>query len=174
MVTCLDDEPFDSGRIVIFRVFSPDLSPRTKGPQLIAMLLFVRPENGGWVSAGGGAIGTLAAPGRSSVDCAWTWTHLSGWQPRNLPETAAFYCTVEDARMESIEIARVDGGVQRVRVDGRQAVVFPYRWDSQTQGWPAQHPKAIRLFDASGRRLNLSVCCTMDQAPRVATATRTA
>ena len=106
----------------------------------------------------------MAELGRWPVDCAWTWIHLAGGEPRNLPRTAAFYCTVEDPRVAAVEIQRLDGGVQWARVSGRQAVVFPYVWDSQTKLWPAQHPASIRLFDAAGQPLDLPVCCTVAQA----------
>ncbi|MGH2458879.1 MAG: hypothetical protein ACRDIY_08425 [Chloroflexota bacterium] len=170
----LDDEPYEGGRIVVFRFLDPLIGPKEEGPHPTAMLLYLRPENGGWGMYGGGAIGTLAEPVLGAVVCAWTWIHLAGWEPRNLPRTAAFYCTVGDPRVAAVEIKRVDGGVQRARVNGRQAVVFPYVWDSPTKLWPAQLPTSIRLFDTNGQPLDLSTCCTVAQVQQSRLATQTA
>ena len=58
--------------------------------------------------------------------------------------------------MAAIELERVDGPVQRADVGGKRVVVFPYAWDMQAQPWPAQQPRAIRLFDAAGAPLALT------------------
>jgi hypothetical protein len=146
----LDQEPFADGQVVIFRVLNPLLEPKTAGPRPTAILPFARPRDGGWEMAGGGTIGTIAAMDQYAVSCAWTWLRDIGGEPT----VAAFYCTIEDPRVAAVELERVDGAVQRVDADGKHAVVFPYPWDMQTK-WPAQQPRAIRLFDRGGRPLSL-------------------
>jgi len=70
------------------------------------------------------------------------------------PTMAAFYCTVEDARVATIELDTVEGHRWRADVRGRRAVIFPYVWDMQSK-WPTQQPRTIRLFGAAGQALNL-------------------
>src|SRR5919204_5099999 len=97
--------------------------------------------------AGGGAIGTMAPMDRYAASCAWTWLRFVDAQSGE-PNTAAFYCTVEDPRVATLELERVEGGIPRTSVSGRRAAVFPYARDRE-RPWPAQQPKAIRLFDAA-------------------------
>jgi hypothetical protein len=100
---------------------------------------------------GGGAIGTVAALDEGwAVSCAWTWLRFVAGEPT----VAAFYCAVEDPRVALVELERLDGDVQRAEVAGRQAVVFPYAWDMAAR-WPAQQPRAIRLYDRTGAALGL-------------------
>ena len=146
----LDEEPFEDGQVVVFRVLDPLLEPRTAGPRPTAILLFALPQDGGWHMAGGGSIGTIIEMGRYAVACAWTWLRFIAGPPT----IAAFYCTVEEPRVAASELERVDGAVQRVDVVGKRAVVFPYAWDMQSK-WPAQQPHAIRLFDTTGAPLAL-------------------
>jgi hypothetical protein len=148
----LAEDQFEDGRTVVFRVLNPLVAPG-EGPQPTAILLFVRPSGAGWTMVGGGAIGTIAPMDRYAVSCAWTWLRFAGAQPGE-SMTAAFYCTVEDSRVATLELERVDGGVQRAPVSGRRAVVFPYAWDRE-RPWPAQQPRGIRLFDAVGHVLDL-------------------
>jgi hypothetical protein len=155
----LDQEPFEDGQVLIFRFVDPLLEPRTAGPRPIAVLLFAEMRDGGWGMSGGGAIGTVAEVDRYAVSCAWTWL-----RDNEGPTVAAFYCTVEDPRVAAIELERVDGRVQRLDVTGKRAAMFPYAWDMQTK-WPAQQPRAIRLFDIAGNALPLSTSSVIGQAP---------
>ena len=110
--------------------------------------------------AGGGAIGTMVEMDRYAVGCAWTWLRFIAGEPT----VAAFYCTVEDPHVAAIELERVDGAVQRREVVGQRAAVFPYAWDMGTK-WPAQQPRAIRLFDTAGAPLALATSPTQGQQP---------
>jgi hypothetical protein len=147
----LDQEPLDDGQVVVFRVLNPLLEPKAAGPRPTAILLFAQPRDGSWATTGGGAIGTLAEMDRYAVSCAWTWLRFIAGEAR----VAAFYCTVEDPRVAVIELERADGAVQRADVVGKRVAVFPYAWDMQSK-WPAQQPRAIRLFDAAGAPLALT------------------
>jgi hypothetical protein len=158
-VSILYDQPYADGRVVIVRALLPFLSPEEETPQLAAILHFLRPENSGWRFDGGGAIGTIVVMGRLAVPCAWTWLRFPTSSAPDATATAAFYCTIEDPRVASIELGRVDGAVQRKDVAGQQAVVFPYPWPWGGH-WPEQHPRAIRLFDAAGRPLDLTTTPT--------------
>lgn len=153
-ITTLYDEPYEDGRVIIFRVLDPLLEPKEEGPLPAVILYYLRPDRGSWTIAGGGSIGTIIGTGIDPVACAWTWLRFPDSQSPDAPATAAFYCTVEDPRVATVELQRVDGAIQRADVLGKQAVVFPYPAAFQPL-WPAQHPAAIRLFDASGRPLNL-------------------
>jgi hypothetical protein len=148
----LAEDQFEDGRTVVFRMLNPLIAPG-KGPQPTAILLFVRPSGAGWTMSGGGAIGTIAPMDRYAVSCAWTWLRFAGAQPGE-SMTAAFYCTVENPQVATLELERLDGGVQRASVSGRRAVVFPHAWDRE-RPWPAQQPRGIRLFDAAGQALDL-------------------
>ncbi len=153
-ITILSNEPYDDGRVIIFRVLNPLLEPKEEGPRPTAILYYVRPDQGGWTTAGGGTIGTIVVTGVSPVACAWTWLRFRVSDTPDAPATAAFYCTIEDSRVAAIELERVDGAVQRANVLGKQAVFFPYSASFRTP-WPSQHPAAIRLFDAAGQPLDL-------------------
>jgi hypothetical protein len=150
-ITILSNEPYEDGRVIIFRVLNPLLEPKEEGPRPTAILRYVRPDQGGWTIAGGGAIGTIVVTGVSPVSCAWTWLRLPDSDTPDAPATAAFYCTIEDSRVATIELERVDGAVQRANVLGKQAVFFPYAASFRSP-WPSQHPAAIRLFDAGLER----------------------
>ncbi len=152
--TTLYNEPYDDGRVIIFRVLNPLLEPKEEGPRPTAIMYYLRPDQGGWTFAGGGSIGTVVETGVSPVACAWTWLRFPVSHAPDAPATAAFYCTIEDPRVATIELERVDGAVQRANVWGKQAVVFPYAASFNTP-WPTQHPVAIRLFDATGQPLDL-------------------
>lgn len=152
-ITILYDEPYEDGRVIIFRVLNPLLEP-TEGPRPTAILYYLRPDRGGWTIAGGGGIGTIVVTGITPVSCAWTWLRLPTIEQPHVPTMAAFYCTIEDSRVATIELERVDGAVQRANTLGKQAVFFPYAASFHTP-WPSQHPAAIRLFDATGRALDL-------------------
>ena len=156
----LQQEAFEDGQVVVFRVLNPLLEPKTAGPRPTAILLFARPQDGGWRMAGGGGIGTMVEMDRSAVGCAWTWLRFIAGEPT----VAAFYCTVEDPHVAAIELERVDGAVQRREVVGQRAAVFPYAWDMGTK-WPAQQPRAIRLFDTAGAPLALATSPTQGQQP---------
>ncbi|HEU4793552.1 MAG TPA: hypothetical protein VFS96_07830 [Nitrolancea sp.] len=153
-ISILYNEPYDDGRVIIFRVLNPLLEPKEEGPRSTAIMYYLRPDQGGWTFAGGGSIGTIVVIGVSPVACAWTWLRFPVSHATDAPATAAFYCTIEDPRVATIELQRVDGAVQRANVLGKQAVVFPYAASFRTP-WPAQHPAAIRLFDATGQPLDL-------------------
>ncbi len=153
-ITILFNEPFDDGRVIIFRVLNPLLEPKEEGPRPTAIMYYLRPDRDGWAFAGGGSIGTIVATGVYPVACAWTWLRFPVSDDPDAPATAAFYCTVEDSRVATIELERVDGAVQRANVLDKQAVFFPYAASFRTP-WPSQHPAAIRLFDAADRPLDL-------------------
>lgn len=153
-VTILHNEPYEDGRVIIFRVLNPLLEPTEGGPHPTAIMYYLRPGQGGWSFAGGGTIGTIVVTGVSPVACAWTWLRFPVSDDPDDSATAAFYCTIEDSRVATIELERVDGTVQRTNVLGKQSVVFPYTASFHTP-WPAQHPAAIRLFDAAGQPLDL-------------------
>ncbi len=153
-ITILSNEPYDDGRVIIFRVLNPLLELKEEGPYPTAILYYLRPDQDGWTIAGGGAIGTIVVTGITPVTCAWTWLRFPDSDTLDAPVTAAFYCTIEDSRVATIELERVDGAVQRANVLGKQAVFFPYAASFRTP-WPSQHPAAIRLFDAAGRPLDL-------------------
>ncbi len=109
-VEILDQEPSADGQVLVYRVLDPLVEPRTAGPRPVAILLFARPVQGGWQTAGGGAIGTIALMDHFAVSCAWTWLRDIAGEPT----IAAFYCTVENPRVAAIELERMDGAVQRV------------------------------------------------------------
>ncbi len=153
-ITILYNEPYDEGRVIIFRVLNPLLEPKEKGPRPTAIMYYLRPDQGGWTIASGGSIETVVETGVYPVACAWTWLRFPVSHAPDAPATAAFYCTVEDPRVAMIKLQRVDGVVQRANVLGKQAVVFPYAASFHTP-WLAQHPAAIRLFDATGQPLDL-------------------
>lgn len=144
-----------AGRLVVFRALYPalvgDVAPRERdaGSLPVAILLFIRPAPGGWTFVGGGGVGDIILLDRYPVACALTWLRLPGG-PAHDP---AYYCTVEDPRVAVVEIVREDGNVQRADV-GRRTVVFPFAGNS-AQGWPPRQPRAIRLFDPTGRPLDL-------------------
>jgi hypothetical protein len=144
---------------VIFRVLNP-LLDRRPDPTSTAILLFLQPHGSGWQIAGGGGIGTIAEMDRDAVACAWTWLRFNTDQPTE----AAFSCTIEDPRIAVIELDSVEGHRWVADVRGRRAVVFPYAWDMQSK-WPAQQPRAIRLFDAAGRGLNLPTSPVAGEGP---------
>ncbi len=153
-ITILYDEPYEDGRVIIFRVLNPLLEPKEEGPRPTAILYYLRPDQGGWTTAGGGAIGTIVVTGITPVSCAWTWLRFPVSDTLDAPATAAFYCTIEDSRVATIELERADGAVQRANVLGEQAAIFPYAASFHSP-WPSQHPAAIRLFDAAGQPLDL-------------------
>src|SRR5262249_10939066 len=136
---------------VVFRALNTRLQPSAAGARPTAIAITVRRAGLVWRLIGGGAIGTVAPLDEGwAVACAWTWLRYL----RDPPTVAAFYCAVEDPRSAVVELERVDGAVQRGAVAGRRAVVFPYDWD-MAGPWPAQQPRAIRLYDAAGAPLVL-------------------
>jgi hypothetical protein len=151
----LHEEPFEDGRVVIFRTPNPLVDRfadrREQDLRSTAILLFARRDGSGCAVAGGGVIGTVVLMDRHAVACAWTWLRFA----EDAPTVAAFYCTVEDPRVAAIELETVEGHTWRAEVNGQRAVVFPYAWDLHSR-WPAQQPRALRLFAAAGRPLELS------------------
>jgi hypothetical protein len=155
----LAQEPFEDGQVVVFGALNPLLEPKTK-PTPAAILLFAHPRDGRWTMAGGGAIGTMAEMGRYAVSCAWTWLRFVA----HAPTTAAFYCTVEDPRIGKLELETVEGAFFQSHVAGKRAVLFPYPWNMQER-WPAQQPRALRLYDSDGRMLSLPTSPLRDERP---------
>jgi hypothetical protein len=145
----LDQEPFEGGEVVVFRVLNP-LLDRKPEPTPTGILLFALPSQDGWQVAGGREIGTIVELGRYAVSCAWTWLRFTP----GAPTVAAFYCSVEDSHIAAIELDTVEDHTFRTEVLGRRSVVFHYAWDSAAR-WPAQQPRSLRLYDAVGRLLDL-------------------
>lgn len=143
----LDQQPFEDGQLVTFRVLNTHMKP---SPRPTAIIVFAHPLSPfGWEAIGGGSIGTVAAMDTNeAVSCAWEWLRPTA------PTIAGFYCVVQDRRVATIELIRVDGGVQHVQLSGRRVAVFPYPWDFGAR-WPAQQPQALRLYDENGGLLNL-------------------
>jgi hypothetical protein len=154
-----DQEPFEGGEVVVFRVLNP-LLDRKAEPTPTAMLLFAFPSQDGWQMAGGGDIGTVAELGRYAISCAWTWLRFTVGSPT----VAAFYCSIEDSRVAAIELDTVEGHAFRAEVLGKRAVVFHYASDSAAH-WPAQQPRPLRPYDAAGRLLDLSTSPTAGGQP---------
>jgi hypothetical protein len=139
-VEVLGEEPLGGDRAVVFRALNTRLPPSQQGPRPTAIVLGMRPHGLTWEMIGGGAIGTVATLDEGwAVSCAWTWLRFATGEPT----LAAFY-----------ELERVDAAVQRAGVAGRRAVVFPYAWEMAAR-WPAQQPRAIRLYDVAGAPLAL-------------------
>jgi hypothetical protein len=90
-ITILYDEPYEDGRVIIFRVLNPLLEPKEEGLRPSAILYYLLPDQGDWKFAGGGAIGTIVETGVVPVTCAWTWLHLPTIEQSQAPATAAFY-----------------------------------------------------------------------------------
>jgi hypothetical protein len=158
----LDQQQLDDLMVVTVSV---DNARIANGPRPTAIVRSLVPDGLRWQLKGGGAIGTIAAlDGNDAVSCAWTWLRLptrEGEQP-----LAGFYCIKRDDRVAAIEIDRVEGGVQRVDVTTRRVALFPYAWPWNAK-WPAQLPRAIRLYDHSGVLLALP---TSPTAPGVGAA----
>jgi len=160
-VAVLDEEPLGDDQAIVFRVRNTGLPLAAAGPRPTAVALGVRTNGLTWEMIGGGAIGTVATLDEGwAVSCAWTWLRFAVDEP----PLAAFYCAVDDPRVASVELERIDGAVQRADTAGRRAVVFPYAWDMAAR-WPAQQPRAIRLYDAAGAPLALPTSPVAGGAP---------
>ena len=166
----LSEDPYTDGHVLVFRLLDPTIG---EVPQSVAMPIVALSAagRGGWTLSGGGGLGSVAPVGRYAASCARTWLSPPGFEARGgtaLPSAvaatpaatgepgprgvAAFFCTVEDPRVATVEVVLPGGAVERRPAAGRQAVVFPFQ---DRAGAAVPCPQAIRLFDVSGEILPL-------------------